>query len=118
MQIVIKDFKLPSWNKFYSGVHWAKRKQIVDEAHELVVWAVYQVKNKPELPIKKAIIVYEIYYKDKRRHDVDNCAVKLITDGLVKAGVFKDDNYKIIPEITIRIACGKTDKVVINIEEI
>ena len=114
MIIEIDNFKCPSLNILYAGVHWAKRKKMVDEIHQLVY---YQAINKEKFnqPVK---ISYEIHYKGKRRHDPDNAAIKIFTDGLVLAGVLKDDSLKEIKEISITMKNNQpTDKIIIKIDE-
>lgn len=119
LDVQLLDYKLPSWNILNRGVHWSKRTELADEAHELTKWAVYQIKNKPELPFKKPVnILYDIHYKANRRRDPDNCTVKFICDGLVMAGVLTDDSSKEINSITIKVSIGEKDFVDIKIKEI
>ncbi|MAG44527.1 hypothetical protein CL633_01425 [bacterium] len=120
MKIEITQYKLPSWNTLYKGTHWTYRHKIAEEAHQLVYWAVKQQHSKNDFPYKKPVqIDYEIHYKAKRRRDVDNACVKILCDGLVLAGVLKDDSADFIPFITIKMILGQsTDKVVIKIKEL
>jgi len=113
-QILILDVHCLSWNKMYAGVHWAVRKKQAEEFHTFV-WAECkrQKIKKAAIPVK---IVFEISYKNKRRHDPDNCNVKMFMDGLVMAKIIPDDNYKIVKEISIKIVeVGKKDEVKIII---
>ena len=114
MKIEIKDFKCPSMNASYAGRHWTKRKKQTDEIHELVYYACYEQKTKP---VKKypVTLSFDVYYKDKRRRDIDNLSVKEIIDGLVRAGIIKDDCDKYVKEIRKRIIRGDDNKVVIKI---
>lgn len=105
--------KLPSWNQFYSGKHWTKRKCMADDIHNAVLLTIGKW-SKPT--ITRCNIEYIIQYTGNRRHDIDNCMVKLLTDGLVQAGVLKDDNHKIVQSITISIQTGcKEDSVIIKV---
>ena len=115
--ITIKDFKCPSWNTYYAGVHWAMRKKKMDEIHELVYWAAHSSKIEP--CVDKISILFKVNYSSKRRHDPDNCCVKPFVDGLVKAGILKDDSTKEIESITINCNTEQeTNEVIIDIYEI
>ena len=48
---------------------------------------------KPQEPIPCARITLTYYFGDRRRHDPDNYAGKMILDGLVKAGIILDDSF-------------------------
>ena len=116
MEIVIDNYKCPSWNTFYAGVHWTKRKKKADEIHSLVFGIVHNIKKKVyKLPVK---IEIDIHYKDRRRRDPDNACIKPFIDGLVQSGILKDDSSKEIEEISIRLRTEqKEDKITINIYE-
>ncbi len=118
MTIEIK-YKCPSWNDFYMGKHWSIRKKLADEIHELVMFSVRSNRDylKPKEVFKTCNIFFEIEYKGNRRHDPDNCCVKLFIDGLVKEGIIEDDNSDIVKEIAIRCNNGEQDKVIIHINE-
>lgn len=49
--------------------------------------------NKPEEPIKKAVVTLRYFFKDKRRRDPDNYSGKFLLDGLVKSKVLEDDSF-------------------------
>lgn len=115
-EIIIENFKCPSWNIFYAGVHWTKRKKIVDEIHTLV-WAECK-KHKIKKVVAPIKIAFEVSFKSKRRHDPDNIFCKGFLDGLVLAGVIEDDNSEIVKEVAIRVFTGMSDKVVITLSQI
>lgn len=54
-------------------------------------------------PMKYAKITMKFWFRDKRRHDPDNYAVcaKFIFDGIVKAGILKDDTFEEIHSFTV-----------------
>lgn len=54
----------------------------------------------------KCTIKVTYYFEDKRRHDPANYD-KMLLDGLVEAGIIKDDNYDVIKEYT---TIGSYDK--------
>ena len=70
-------------------------------------------------PVQKCKIEFELFFKDKRKRDLDNysATIKMILDGLVQAGIIQDDNYSVVEEITIR--CGgqaKTEHIKVTIK--
>ena len=77
--------------------HWAVRKKATDTAHALVA-------DKLRVPPKIAATValhLHFYLPDKRRRDLDNLigAVKPYIDGLVLAGLLRDDGQHCITEV-------------------
>ena len=66
-----------SLNKFYSGMHWSKRKKIADEWHRALL--PYKKKLTPEET--PTGVTYDFYLKGKLL-DVSNCCgmVKLLED--------------------------------------
>ncbi len=119
MKIVIEDYKLPSWNMMYAGMHWTKRRQIVKDARSYITFAVHTVIDQSDIPFRHPVTIdYEIHYKDKRRRDPDNACIKILTDGIVQEGIPVDDSYEQITQITIRMRGGQeSDKIIITIEE-
>jgi hypothetical protein len=119
--ITIKD-KCPSLNGVYAGLHWTRRSQLAKDKHELVEWAIYmdkELRKRKQNPIQKCNVHYEIYYKDKRRHDCSNAFIKLYEDGLVRSGILPDDDSKHITSISVSVTTGADeDKILINIYEI
>jgi hypothetical protein len=59
---------------------------------DFTIWVVkkYGYEN---LHISKAIITYNFYFGNKRRHDNDNYVCKFTNDGLVDSGIVVDDDY-------------------------
>lgn len=54
-------------------------------------------------PMGRVSATFEFYFPDKRRRDLDNYgfAAKFCLDGLVNAGVLKDDSYNEVAELRI-----------------
>lgn len=48
---------------------------------------------KPKEPLEKCIVRITYYFPDRRRRDPDNYSGKMILDGLVLAGILKDDCF-------------------------
>ena len=61
---------------------------------------------KPSQPLRNAVVTLTYYFKDKRRRDPDNYSGKMILDGLVRAGILKDDSFSNID----LVLCGDYDK--------
>lgn len=61
---------------------------------------------KPQKPLEKAEVRITYYFKNRIRRDPDNYSGKFILDGLVRAGIIKDDSFGNIE----LILCGGYDK--------
>jgi len=114
--IVIKDYKPPSLNKVYRE-HWSKRRVEGDK----VKWLVKEVmkgdwKYAPYAFVEPVTLEFKIYVKDKRKHDVDNFAVKDLIDGLVDCGVLEDDCDKYVKKVSKEIIRSDENKVEIRIK--
>lgn len=110
IEIELKGLPKISLNEWYSGNHWSKRKQLKDNYHNLIH---SQLKtNNFVYPKDKKYAVSYIFFFKSRPLDASNCVamVKLIEDTL-----FEDDNYKIIPGISIQSLKGNYDSVFIKI---
>ncbi len=109
----------PSLNQWYAGNHWSKRKKVADEWHKAVKYLCMQYQI--ESFTKPVIITTQTLLPTKRARDVSNCfaANKLAEDGLVKAGILKNDT----PEYVVRhivekpvIGVGKGETLIIITE--
>lgn len=97
MKLVIPDIP-PSNNKFMGrGTRYT---QSIEYQEEKVKWewlvraAVGRNKPRAPIPISKVTLIY--YFPTRHRRDPDNYSGKFILDGLVKAGVIKDDSFQCI----------------------
>ena len=89
----------PSYNMFYAGIHWSKRKQMANEWHNLVAYSFLE-KYKGFKPIKSRNIKVDFVINKKGKLvDIDNFAVKLIIDGL-KGILYEDDDQIIEYKVT------------------
>ena len=108
--IIIKDLPKISTNKFYSGMHWTKRKKIKDVYKYLI-----RSKHKGQfLKSKQYEVEYTFYFKT-RALDASNCSamVKMIEEIL-----FEDDKSDIITSVTMKSRKGKEEYVEIKIDEL
>ena len=89
MKYVIPDIP-PSLNKFAGRQnHWEYRR-LKQEWSDLVVCCCRPI---PSEVLTKAIVTLTYFFPDKIRRDPDNYNGKMILDGLVRAGVIKDDSF-------------------------
>ena len=75
------------------------------------------IKKKPKAPIKRAVVEIKYYFKIRRRRDPDNYSGKMILDGLVKAGIIRDDSFERI-DLTLRRVYDGAKRTEIIVEEI
>jgi Holliday junction resolvase RusA-like endonuclease len=106
-----------SANVFYAGKHWAKRKQIADYWHALVKAAVNDGPPIPEFiyPVTIMFIVTQDRSHKGRKVDTDNVLTKLITDGLVLAGVIRDDGINDYNYMAVANRLGDSDCIVVQV---
>jgi Holliday junction resolvase RusA-like endonuclease len=114
MKIVIPNERPPSWNDYYSGMHWANRVKAVND----IQWAVAAaVPEGTELCTKPVSITVTVYF-DKRPLDSDNIPAKLYIDGL-KGLVLMDDNLSCVRSVTTISRIDKEfPRVEIEIQEV
>jgi len=86
-----------------SKSHWSVYRKMKEDYTNLVAWSIRDKQQK-----KKVNILITWYCKDKRQ-DKDNVAagVKFILDGIVQAGVLKNDGWKEIGDILHRFKVDK-----------
>ena len=99
---VIEDVP-PSNNKFIG------RNNIWEYQEYKKLWQKYILMlclPRPEKPIKRARVIIDYYFKDKRRRDPDNFSGKMILDGLVRAGILEDDSFNNI-ELVLKAEVDK-----------
>jgi hypothetical protein len=108
IKITLTDLPKVSNNKFYSGMHWTKRKELKDLMTLKVKSQCKRVFSKDE----KYIVGYDFEFKGTPL-DASNCMgmLKMIEDIL-----FQDDKWDIIDLGGITSRKGKQDKVTITIE--
>lgn len=96
MNFVIEG-TLPTMNEIIdaSKSHWSVYRKIKEDYTNLVAWSI-----KDKRPLTKVNIIITWYCKDMRQ-DKDNiiAGTKMILDGIVKAGVLKNDGWKEVGDI-------------------
>lgn len=108
----------PSNNKFKGRQnHWEYR-NLKKEWEQLIRLVCKPV---PKQPLEKVNVTITYFFPDKRRRDPDNFNGVFLLDGLVKAGILKDDNFDCItlhlrggydkqnPRTEIEIVKGETE---------
>lgn len=94
MKIVINDIP-PSNNKFMGNGSVKKQAHVYQDVKKQ--WAMLirlaVGRNKPKAAIERAIVTITYYFPNRIRRDPDNYSGKFINDGLVRAGVLKDDSF-------------------------
>lgn len=96
MKIKIKDYKAKSRN-MTATKHWTSYKRHRDELSLLI-----RSNSKRKMFDKPVVVIIKAYYKGKRHVDTSNIDDKIIIDGLMDAGILKDDrayeNPKVVKE--------------------
>jgi hypothetical protein len=80
-------------------MHWSERKRIRDDWHEKVAMVA------PDATVDEYPVAVEVvcFWGEGRRYDAENLAAgsKLITDGLVEAGVLEGDGPKEVRRVSL-----------------
>lgn len=114
----LKVNNLPPTLNEVRRMHFQQVAKEKKEWEHIVGWLVKEQRLKP---VSRAIVTYEFYFKDKRKHDPDGYAfsAKYIQDGLVKAGILPDDNFDHVRELRIKQGgISKQPYILITLEEI
>lgn len=92
-------FDIPNWNEYINAERTNKfiANKIKQDEKKLVKYSCLNKKYEGSYPIE---IVFKPHFKDKRK-DLDNYRIKGILDGLVSAGIIKNDNLTCIQKITL-----------------
>lgn len=102
MKYIIDEIP-PSSNKFNG------RNNVWEYRNEKKRWEQLiglKCRPKPDKPFEKAVVKLTYFFRTRTRHDPDNYSGKFILDGLVRAGILKDDSFG---NITLELA-GDVDK--------
>lgn len=95
----------PSLNK-WSRMHWAESAKIKKQWEHDILYTFLQssmilTKEESTFPWDKANIKIKFYFKTHAQRDIDNMNQKFLLDGLVKAGIIKDDSAKVIGQVIV-----------------
>jgi len=96
MKITLRGEQPWSWNKMYSGIHWATRAREAARVHELV-WFEYLenhrdiTKQSPPIFENRVDILITVYFKSNPQ-DSDNICDKPYVDGLI--GIWLADDTR------------------------
>lgn len=106
IEIIINNFKAPSMNELMHK-HWTLHSRWMREMKALVAgetMAQVKAKDRKGNHFAGGVAVFiEAEYKGSNRRDTDNLYVKPILDGLVQAGLLKDDNCEIVKFVGISV---------------
>ncbi len=103
----------PSNNEFIGrNVRWAYQ----NEKRRWAQLIRFACLPKPHIPLPKAVVKLVYHFKDNHRRDPDNYSGKMILDGLVRAGILKDDSFNCI-KLQLEAAYDKGGYTEIFIEE-
>lgn len=99
----------PSLNEIYSGVHYRKRAKASNTAHWVTKIAVREMKP---INVPVTLTFRPVLGKGTVTRDCSNYAyaAKMIEDGLVKAGILKDDTPEYVRSITIAAPVRDRDR--------
>jgi len=110
MKITVRSLP-PSKNKYMNWCWQARgryKKTIRNE-----IWYEMTGQNiKAYKTLKKAKIIFKLYFKTNRRRDSANYAgggIIAMLDSLVDLGIIKDDNYKVIGDPIVELYVDKDD---------
>lgn len=114
MKLVLEGERPVSWNKYYGGTHWSKRKADADAAHLLVRAAL----PRNARPYKQRVdITIRAYFRGKAL-DADNIVGKLYIDGLIGSVLYDDSPQYVRSVRTMSLRDHKRPRVEIEINPV
>lgn len=97
---------------------YVRGRPLIISSKDYAVWhkiALQELKNAPKLNGSMKAVQLTFYSHDRRKFDLSNKA-ESIMDLLVDAGVIEDDNYEIVPKLTLIYGGHQKDKARCEIE--
>jgi len=107
---------VPTLNQIYQSIHWAKRKKMVDEWHEIMLWE-FKRQNVPR-PLKWPFTLSITQFSKRIPRDTDGTILgaKFALDALVEFGYIPDDSPEYVPTVILNSRKGKENKLIIQIQ--
>lgn len=102
---IVIDHIPPSANKYMGNSHNFNEYRNDKKVWELLVGAASR-NVKPKDPLDLVIVEVIFFFPDRIRRDPDNY-IKFIMDGIVRAGIIKDDSFSKVRKL---ILSGEVDK--------
>lgn len=103
-QIVLDGERPLSWNKFYSGRHWAVRAAEAERVHLLMLAHLPPDDDYTDCwPVR---VVFTAYLAG-RMMDADNLTAKLYLDGVKGTALLPDDDPRYLDSVTLRVRRDK-----------
>ena len=106
---------VPPSNNEYIGRDNRWKYQEIKKQWALLVAA--YCRPRPHAPLEHASVTLVYCFGDNRRRDLDNYSGKMILDGLVKAGIIRDDSFERI-DLTLRRVYDGAKRTEVIVEEI
>lgn len=107
LTITIPHERPLSWNAFYAGGHWSKRKAEKDR-----VWLVTRAAFPPDVvngvgfPLTTKVVIHITAYVKDKPMDADNVCTKLYVDAL-KGWVIADDDGRYVETVIPKVRVDK-----------
>ena len=96
----------PSLNRFAGRQNAWEYRSAKDTWTAAVYYAVRGCKQRPAKPYQRASVEITYYFPTRGRRDPDNYSGKFLLDGLTRAGVIADDDFRHI-RLTVAGECDK-----------
>ncbi len=119
MKFVLEGERPISWNKFYSGMHWAVRKDEADKVHWLMEVEILNMAYDGYVEVaQERVDIHITAYFDKRPLDPDNICAKLYVDGLVP-NIIENDTRQYVRKVTVQSEIDRDNpRVEIELKEV
>jgi hypothetical protein len=117
MIITLEGERPRTWNSFYSGKHWAKRKEYADRTHAIVLAAILEQHPNVE-PFNERVRITVRSYFENRPQDPCNITAKIYIDGL-HGRIIHDDTMEYVASVTTESHIDKDNpRIEIEIKEV
>lgn len=116
IQFVIPG-RLPTWNTFYAGTHWGRRRRIAEEWKAAAMAAILQETGGKRLKLRPPVRL-EVVVRYRRPRDLDNVCLKPVIDALVSLGMIPDDTAEVLRDIRLRAENNERDEVLVVVSEV